>query len=146
MDTSKYIFEKTKDSDKEIIKIPRESIFIGKKIYRIDFYYEDGIQELEVRGIEEYVRSIDPQTGEEHFLDAAPGETPDTYYIILGDGWSVSPYNKYLTKEDCYEASREEHLRYIEENQAMIERLQFSILNAKRRVENIDKLLSKLRS
>jgi len=68
------------------IKIPRDKIRLGQKIYQVDFYYEDGIQELEVRGVEDYITILDPQTGETFTRPIKAGEVPEGYDIELGDG------------------------------------------------------------
>jgi hypothetical protein len=150
MNKDNYIFE-TLDTDdngvsKTRIKIPRDSIRIGQKIYHTDFYYPDGIQELEVRGIEDYITISDPQTGELFTRPIKAGEVPDGYEIELGDDWTTHPYEKYLTKEDAYEASLEDHYSFMKDNQAMIDRWQISVDNTSRRIETIKDKLKSIRS
>jgi len=128
------------------IKIPRDSIRLGQKIYQVDFFYEDGIQELEVRGIEDYISAHDHQTGEVFTRPIKAGEVPEGYEIELGDGWNTHPYEKYLTKEDAYEAALEDHYDFIKTNQAMIDRRQISVDNTRRRIENIKNKLNNIRS
>ena len=146
MDRSNYEFE-TRDTHihgqtETRIKIPRDRIALGQKIYQVDFFYEDGVQELEVRGIEDYLIVYDPQTGEEFTRPIKAGEKPDGYDIELGDGWNVHPYEKYLTKEDAYEAALQEHETFIKDNQAMVDRWQANISNAYRRMERIREKLN----
>jgi len=145
MDFSNYEFEtfdtSTHGETERRIRIPLNKLRIGQKIYQVDFYYEDGIQEIEVRGIELSKRVLDPQTGEEFSRPIKAGEKHDDYHIELGEEWTTHPYEKYLTKEDAYEAAIEEHNDFIKNNTAMIDRWQISVDNAYRRIENIrDKL------
>ena len=150
MNRDNYIFE-TLDTDemgvtKTRIKIPRDSIRIGQKIYQVDFYYPDGIQELEVRGIEDYITVSDPQTGELFTRPVKAGEKPDGYEIEFGDDWVTHPYEKYLTKEDAYEASIADHYSFLKDNQSMIDRWQISIDNTRRRIQTITDKLKSIRS
>lgn len=149
MDQSNYEFE-TLDTPvhgvtETRIKIPLDKLKVGQKIYQVDFFYEDGIQELEVRGISLEKRVLDPQTGEEFTRPIKAGETHDLYSIELGDGWDAHPYEKYLTKQDAYEASLEEHLDFIKNNQAMIDRWNISVDNARRRINNINNKLKNIK-
>ena len=149
MNKEKYEYEEVEINgcDPEIrIKIPRNKLSLGQKIYLVDFAYKDGIQELEVRGINDYITQIDPQTGEEFCRPVKAGETPEGYMIELGEDWESHPYEKYLTKEDAYEASLEEHQLYIKNTQAMIDRWALSIDSSYKRMENIEKELNKIRS
>jgi len=128
------------------MRIPLDKLYIGQKIYQVDFFYEDGIQELEVRGIELSINVLDPQTGESFSRPIKAGEKYDDYFIELGDGWDTHPYEKYLTKEDALEAALDDHDEFIKTNQAMIDRWQISIDNAHRRIENIKNKLNQMRS
>lgn len=119
------------------IKIPRDSLRLGQKIYQIDYYYPDGIQEIVVRGVEDYINIEDPKTGEEYTRPIKAGEKPSGYSIILGDGWSTHPYEKYLTKEDAYYAALESHEEFIRDNQSMVDNWQRNINNARQRIEII---------
>jgi len=150
MDFSNYEFEtfetSTYGETEKRIRIPLNKLRIGQKIYQVDFYYEDGIQELEVRGIELSIQVSDPQTGEEFSRPIKAGESYDNYNIELGDEWTTHPYEKYLTKEDAYEAALKEHEDFIKNNQAMIDRWQISVDNAYRRIDTITNKLKDLRS
>ena len=149
MNIDNYVFEtfetNTHGVSETRIKIPRDSIRLGQKIYQVDFYYEDGIQEIEIRGIEDYITILDPQTGEEFTRPIKAGEVPEGYMLELGDGWSTHPYEKYLTKEDAYEAALEEHQRFVGDHRGMIARWQNSINNAQRRMSIIEKKLKDLK-
>lgn len=123
------------------IKIPRGKIAVGQKIYQLDSFYEDGVQEIEVRGIEEYKVISDPQTGEHFCRPLKEGESLDGYQIVLGDGWSTHPYEKYLTKEDAYEAAIQENLRFIKNTQAMIDSWERNIIRSKKIINNIEEKL-----
>jgi len=148
MDIGNYEFETSEThvhgETETRIRIPLDKLKIGQVIYQVDFYYEDGIQPLEVRGIELTKQVLDPQTGEEFSRPIKAGETHDAYFIELGDGWDTHPYEKYLTKEDAYEAALKEHDDFIKNNQAMIDRWQISVDNAYRRMENIKNKLKEL--
>ena len=119
------------------IKIPRNSLRLGQRIYQVDFFYPDGIQELVVRDIEDYVIEQDPKTLDDYTRPIKAGETPDGYSIILGDGWSTNPYEKYLTKEDAYHAALKDHEEFIRDNQSMVDNWQRNINNARQRIEII---------
>lgn len=128
------------------MRIPLDKLHIGQKIYQVDFFYEDGIQELVVRGIELSINVLDPQTGESFSRPIKAGEKHESYFIELGDGWDTHPYEKYLTKEDALEAALEDNLEFIKTNQAMVDRWLLSIDNAHRRMENIENKLNQMRS
>ena len=150
MDTSKYDFDLipvhgSMSETVRRIKIPRETIAIGQTVFQVDFFYEDGIQELVVRGIEDYIEVTDPQTGESFTRPIKAGETPEGYDIELGEDWSTSPYEKYLTKEDAYEASIEEHHSFVKDNQAMVDRWLISIYEAERRLKIMTNKLKELK-
>jgi len=148
MDLSNYEFENFDGSTfgeiERRIRIPLNKLSIGQRIYQVDFFYEDGIQEIEVRGIELSINVLDPQTGEEFSRPIKAGEKYDAYFIELGNDWTTHPYEKYLTKEDAYEAALKEHDEFIKNNQAMIDRWQISVDNAYRRMENIKNKLKEI--
>lgn len=137
IDTSKYEFDEPNEHFGRRIRIPRNSIRIGQKIYQVDFYYPDGIQEVIIRDIEDYIQVEDPQTGEVFARPIKAGENPDGYSIILGEGWSIHPYEKYLTKEDAYHASLADHEEFIRDNQAMVDNWLRNINGARQRIEII---------
>ncbi len=146
MDLSNYEIEEdysviTEEGYGQRIKIPRSRISVGQKIYQLDSFYEEGIQEIEVRGIEEYKVITDPQTGEHFCRPLKEGESLDGYQIVLGDGWSTHPYEKYLTKEDAYEAAIQENLRFIKNTQAMIDSWERNIIRSKKIINNIEEKL-----
>lgn len=150
MDRSNYEFEtfdtSTQGETETRIKIPLEKLFIGQKIYQVDFFYPDGIQELEVRDILLEKKDIDSQTGEEFTRPIKAGEKYDDYSIGLGEDWDTHPYEKYLTKEDAYEASLENHKEFIRHHQQMVDSWQHSINNTHKRMSVIQNKLNALRS
>jgi len=148
MNKDNYIFEEVDRGGgvpETMIKIPRDKITIGQKIYQVDFYYDDSVQELEVRGVEDYINCIDPQTGEEFTRPPKAGESSEGYFIILGDDWEVSPYEMYLTRGDAYEAALKVNASFIKDNQTMVDRWLHAIDNAEIRISTIKEAINNIK-